>query len=97
LPVIDTVSGDYADEITFVAIAWNESFAKTEARAKELLTSGNVIWGLDEEAEVFNLYGVSYQPVSVLVANGKVIQSWRGAAGEEALRVALDNLALFGT
>jgi len=56
-----------------------------------------VIWGLDEEAEVFNLYGVSYQPVSVLVANGKVIQSWRGAAGEEALRVALDNLALFGT
>jgi hypothetical protein len=95
LPVIDSVSSDYADVITFVAIGWNASFAKTEARAKELLTSGNVMWGLDEEAEIFKLYGVPYQPVSVLVANGKIIQAWRGAVGEEALRAALDNLALF--
>ena len=95
MPVIDRVSNDYADEITFLAVAWNSSFAKTESRAKELLTSGNVLWGLDEKAEIFNLYGVRYQPVSVLIANGKIIQVWRGSAGEGALRSALDNLALY--
>lgn len=95
MPVIDAVSGEFADDITFLAIGWNASFKKTESRANELLASGNILWGLDEEAEIFGLYGVGSQPVSVLVADGKIIQRWRGAAGEDALRERLTNLALF--
>lgn len=95
MPVIDAISNEFADDITFLAIGWNSTFEKTESRANDLLTSGNILWGLDEEAEIFGLYGVGSQPVSILVANGKIIQTWQGAAGEDALRERLSNLALF--
>ena len=95
MPVINAVSGDFADDVTFLAIGWNSTFEKTEARANDLFTSGNLLWGLDENAEIFGLYGVRGQPVSILIADGKIVDSWSGAAGEEALRESLAYLALF--
>jgi len=76
-----------------VAVAWKAPFDKTESRAQELLPSGNILWGLDEAETVFGLYGIPYQPASVLVTHDKIIKtSWAGALGDEALRAELDSL-----
>jgi hypothetical protein len=76
-----------------VAVAWKAPFGKTDSRARELLQSGNVMWGLDDEEEVFGLYGVPYQPVSILVTHDKIIRTgWVGALGEVKLRAELDAL-----
>lgn len=93
MPVIDEVSADYADQVTFLAVAWKGSLEDTTARAEQLLTSGNVLWGLDVEEEVFSAYGVPYQPVSVLVTHDGIVKtSWAGAVGEVELRAELDAL-----
>jgi len=58
-----------------------------------LFQSGEIIWGLDEEEEIFGLYGVPYQPVTVLIAADKtVVESWDGLRPEEDIRAALDDL-----
>lgn len=76
-----------------MAVAWKADFASTEQTANDLLPSGNVMWGLDEEQEVFGLYGIPYQPVSVLVTHDKIIKTtWNGALGEAELRAELDAL-----
>jgi hypothetical protein len=84
---------EYADQVDFVAPAWNSTFEATAARAAELLTSGHIMWGLDEEADIFSLYGVPYQPVTVLIAGDQtVLEAWDGLRSEEDIRSALDNL-----
>lgn len=76
-----------------MAPAWKSTFELTEQRADELLQSGQIMWGLDEEEEIFQLYGVPYQPVTVLIAGDKtVVEAWDGLRAEEEIRVALDNL-----
>lgn len=51
------------------------------------------MWGLDEQEEIFQLYGVPYQPVTVLIAgDGTVVESWDGLRAEQEIRAALDNL-----
>lgn len=76
-----------------MAVAWKADFARTESAANELLASGNVMWGLDEPGDIFGLYGVPYQPVSVLVTHDKIIKTtWAGALGEADLRTELDAL-----
>ena len=89
MPVIDEVANDYLDEIEFVALAWKSDFAKTKARA-EVLFSDNLRWGLDEDQDVFRLYGVPGQPASVIVVQGVVVDAWFGAIGEDELRNRLD-------
>lgn len=65
----------------------------TSSRAAQLLTSGNVLWGLDAEEAVFSAYGVPYQPVSVLITHDGIVKtSWAGAVGEAELRAELDAL-----
>ena len=65
----------------------------TASRAGQLLTSGNVLWGLDAEEAVFSAYGVPYQPVSVLITHDGIVKtSWAGAVGEADLRAELDAL-----
>lgn len=79
--------------MTFLAVAWKGSLADTAAKAEQLLTSGNVLWGLDETEVVFSAYGVPYQPVSVLITHDGIIKtSWAGAVGEAELRAELDAL-----
>lgn len=51
------------------------------------------MWGLDEEEEIFRLYGVPYQPVTVLIASdGTVVESWDGLRPEDEIRASLDHL-----
>jgi len=51
------------------------------------------MWGLDEEEVVFGLYGVPYQPVTVLIgADGTVVEAWAGIKSEDEMRQALDSL-----
>ncbi|MDH5420778.1 MAG: hypothetical protein OEY55_03140 [Acidimicrobiia bacterium] len=79
--------------MTFLAVAWKGSMEDTASRAAQLLTSGNVLWGLDAEEAVFSAYGVPYQPVSVLITHDGIVKtSWAGAVGEAELRAELDAL-----
>jgi hypothetical protein len=76
-----------------VAPAWKSSFEATADRADELFQSGEILWGLDEEEEIFALYGVPYQPVTVLIAgDGTVVEAWDGLRPEQEIRGALDGL-----
>lgn len=93
MPVVDQLAAEYADRIDFVAPAWKSTFELTAARADELFTSGEIMWGLDEEGAIFALYGVPYQPVTVLIAgDDTVVEAWPGIRDESEIRAALDNL-----
>jgi hypothetical protein len=93
LPVVDQLAAEYADRVDFVAPAWKSSFELTEARAEELFLSGEIMWGLDEDQEIFALYGVPYQPVTVLIAADRtVVGAWPGVRDESEIRAALENL-----
>ena len=84
---------DYADTVKFIAVAGNAGFDETKARADELLS--NTDWCLDDS--IWNLYGVRGQPVSfVITGNDIIVGNWFGAAGEEELRRALDELVALG-
>lgn len=93
MPVVDSLAAEYADRVDFVAPAWKSTFELTEARARELFLSGQIMWGLDEEREIFELYGVPYQPVTVLIGGDMtVVEAWAGASGEADIRAAIENL-----
>ena len=93
MPVIDAVAPDYEDSVRFIAVAGQSDLASTKAQADQLLS--NVKWGLDET--VWNLYGVRGQPVSFLITGNDIeVGNWFGAAGEETLRAALDELVALG-
>jgi hypothetical protein len=93
LPVVDSLAAEYGDEVDFVAPAWRSSFEATQIRAEQLFQSGEIMWGLDEDEEIFQLYGVPYQPVTVLIAaDGTVVEAWDGLRAEEEIRAALDGL-----
>jgi hypothetical protein len=97
LPVVDDIAAEYADSVDFVAPAWKGSLEATTARARELFQSGRVLWGLDAAEEIFGLYGVPYQPVTVLIAADKtVVESWAGLRSETEIRDALDRLVALG-
>ncbi len=79
--------------MTFVAVAWKGSAEDTAERAGELIPSGNILWGLDEEQLIFSAYGVPYQPVSVLITHDGIVKtSWAGTRSEADLRAELDAL-----
>jgi hypothetical protein len=93
LPVVDQLAAEYSDRVDFVAPAWKSSFELTEARAEELFLSGEIMWGLDADEDIFALYGVPYQPVTVLIAADQtVVEAWPGIRAEAEIRSALDNL-----
>ncbi len=93
MPVVDGLAAEYGDRVDFVAPAWKSSFEATEARANELFHSGEILWGLDEEEEIFSLYDIPYQPVTVLIAADQtVVDAWAGVRPEDETRVALEDL-----
>ena len=92
MPVVDKLAAEYADQVDFVAPAWKERDS-TRARAHQLFQSGQVMWGLDEGAQIFALYGIPYQPVTVLIAHDRtVVEAWPGIRSEEDIRASLENL-----
>lgn len=93
MPVVDGLAAEYGDRVDFVAPAWKSSFEATEARADELFDSGEIMWGLDEDEEIFQLYGIPYQPVTVLIAADQtVVEAWDGLRPEDEIRAAIDDL-----
>lgn len=93
LPVVDSLAAEYSEQVDFVAPAWKSSFELTQERAGQLFQSGQVMWGLDAEEEIFRLYGVPYQPVTVLIAGDRtVVEAWDGLRAEAEIRAALDEL-----
>jgi hypothetical protein len=93
LPVVDSLAAEYSDRVDFVAPAWKSTFDLTQARAMEIFQSRQIKWGLDAEEEIFSLYGVPYQPVTVLIAADQtVVEAWDGLRSADEIRSALDNL-----
>lgn len=93
MPVVDGLAAEYSDRVDFVAPAWKSSFEQTKARAEELFRSGAILWGLDADEEIFSLYGIPYQPVTVLIAADQtVVDSWPGLRDESEIRQALEEL-----
>jgi hypothetical protein len=93
LPVVDVLAEEYSDRVAFVAPAWKASFDATAQQAAQLLPSGSVQWGLDEGEGIFEMYGVPYQPATVLIgADGTIVESWLGARDESAMREAIEAL-----
>lgn len=93
MPVVDAIAADYGDRVDFVAPAWKSDFARTEERAVGTFVSGNVLWGLDEDEDIFEKYGVPYQPVTVLItADKRVANAWAGVMPEDEIRAQLDDL-----
>lgn len=90
---MDQLATEYQDRVAFVAPAWKAGLSDTSQRAGQLLTSGAVEWGLDQEERIFSAYGVGYQPVTVLVGADKtIVQTLFGAQGESTLRSAIEEL-----
>jgi len=93
LPVIDNLATEYADRVDFVAPAWKSTFELTEMRADQLFQSGEIMWGLDDDEDIFDAYGIPYQPVTVLIAaDHTVVEAWDGLRAEQEIRAALDAL-----
>lgn len=93
MPVVDQLAAEYGDRVAFVAPAWKGTPQDTAARAAELMPSGQILWGLDEDEEVFQAYGIPYQPATVLIdAEGRIVDSWAGARSEAEMRAAVESL-----
>jgi len=93
LPVIEAIAPDYVDDVTFLAVAWKGTLEDTRDEAARLIPSGNVKWGLDADEEVFGLYGVPYQPVTVLVTHDNIVKtSWPGVLSEAEIRAEIESL-----
>ena len=93
MPVVDSLAAEYSDRIDFIAPAWKSDFESTKQRAREFFRSGDIMWGLDEDWEIFALYGVPSQPVTVLISHDRtVVETWRGARGADEIRAAIENL-----
>ena len=94
MPVVDNLAEEYADRIAFVAVAWRGTPEETAARASELMPSGAMVWGLDAREEIFAMYEVPYQPVTVLITGDKeLLERWPGLRDEDEIRAALDRLS----
>ena len=94
---MDKLAAEYSDRVDFVAPAWKADFAATKARADEIFQSGQVMWGLDEDEEIFELYGVPYQPVTILIASDHtVVETWPGLRDESEIRTAIEDLIELG-
>ena len=93
MPVIDQLATEYQDRVAFVATAWKASLDATRQRARQLLPSGVVKWGLDEQQRIFSAYGVGYQPVTILIGADKtIVKSLFGAQGASSLRSGIEEL-----
>ena len=93
MPVVDKLAEEYDDRVAFVAVAWKGTPGATAERAAELMPSGSMVWGLDASEEIFAMYEVPYQPVTVLIsADKQVVERWTGLRAEQEIRSALDGL-----
>ncbi len=92
MPVVDSIAPDYADDVTFLAVAGRASLEATSPVAAQLMPSGTMSWTLDET--IWEAYEVFGQPVTFLIsADDYVVGQWYGIRAESEIREALDHLA----
>ncbi len=97
LPIVDGIAADYTERVSFVAPVWRSVPESAESAAAELMPSGAIKWGLDNEEVIFELYGVPYQPVTVVIAaDGTVFDQWAGVRKAEEIRRTLDEVLGLG-
>lgn len=97
MPVVDKLAAEYGERVAFVAPAWKGTPEATEQRARQLLPSGLVAWGLDEDEDIFAAYGIPYQPHTVVIdSQGQVVDSWAGTRSESAMREVIESLLATG-
>lgn len=90
MPVVAEVADGYEEEVAFVAVAGRSDPGAAEARAKQLFGDG-LAWGIGDD--VWDLYGVRGQPVTVLLAgNDVVVDSWFGNLPADELVTRIDDL-----
>jgi len=87
LPVVDQVALEYEDRVRFVAVAGRSDYGNTEKQAAKLFS--HLEWGLGDE--IWDLYGIPYQPVTILITGGDVVyDTWPGARSEMEIRERID-------
>jgi hypothetical protein len=90
LPVVADIADEYSDQVVFLGVAGRAGFDETAARAEELFQD-RLIWGLDDS--IWDLYGIPYQPVTVLLAgNDVIVDGWPGILDEAEIRQRIDAL-----
>ncbi len=90
MPVVAQIAEDYSDQVVFLAVAGRAGFDETAARAEELF-GDRLMWGLDDS--IWELYGIPYQPATVLLAGNDVaVDAWPGALDEAEIRQRIDAL-----
>lgn len=88
MPVVDDISADYVDQVTFVAVAGRSGFEETAERADQWF-SDRILWGLDKS--IWQLYGVFGQPYTFLITgDDRIVAEWAGLVGESQIRQQLD-------
>lgn len=90
MPVVAEVAQQYDDQVAFLAVAGRSDYDSTAQGAAQLF--GDALqWGLGDD--VWDLYGVRYQPVTVLLAgNDVIVDSWPGALSADEISARIDNL-----
>jgi hypothetical protein len=96
MPVVDAVASDYQGQVTFLAVAGNNSDpVRTRDRVGVWFSPDRFLWGIDES--IWPLYNVPYQPFTVLISSDDVIVDfWFGALSEGQIRARLDALVAVG-
>lgn len=95
--MLETVSADYEDHVTFLALGGASRPELLSDRADEWFPSGRIVWGYDENATVWQALGVSGTPTTLLFApDGEVIAAWSGERGEAFMREQIDILIANG-
>src|SRR5690554_6804242 len=93
LPVVDEVAAEYADRVDFIAPVWRSVPESAVEAAARLMPSGAIRWGLDNEEIIFGLYGVPYQPVTILIASDQtVVEQWAGVRTLDEIRDSIERL-----
>jgi thiol-disulfide isomerase/thioredoxin len=93
LPVVDEVAAEYADRVDFIAPVWRSVPESAVEAAARLMPSGAIRWGLDNEEIIFGLYGVPYQPVTILIASDQtVVEQWAGVRKPDEIRDSIERL-----
>jgi len=91
--LLETVSADYEDQVTFLALGGASRPELLSDRADEWFPSGRIVWGYDENATVWQALGVSGTPTTLLFApDGEVIAGWSGERGDAFMREQIDLL-----
>jgi len=93
LPSIETLGADYQGRVVVLAPAVQSGLDRAVGVAEQLLPSGLVPWGLDEDQDVFSAYGFRGVPAGAIVApDGTLMDTWQGSRDIDEIKAVLDDL-----